>query len=50
MPKVSEQEREYDRNFLEQMGITANKVVYPEPVSTDDEFLELQWRIMMARS
>ena len=50
MPKVPEQEQNYDRRFLEQMGITANEVVYPEQVSTDDELLELRWRIVMARS
>jgi hypothetical protein len=50
MPKVTEQEQKYDQIFLEKMGITTNKVVYPEQVSADDELVELQWRIIMARS
>jgi hypothetical protein len=32
------------------MGITANKLVYPEHVSTGDELVELQWRVIMARN
>jgi len=50
MPKLSEQEQEHDQKFLEQMGITPSKVVCPETISTDDEFVEIQWRIIMARS
>ncbi len=50
MPKVTEQEQKHDQNFLKQMGITPIEVVSSEHVSTDDELVELQWRIIMARS
>jgi len=50
MPKVTEQEDKHDQQFLKQMGITTNKLVYPEQVSTDDELAEIRWRIILARS
>lgn len=40
----SEHEREHDQTFLKQMGITADKVVYPEHDSRDDELTEFQRR------
>jgi hypothetical protein len=50
MPKVTEQEHKHDQEFLKQMGITSNKLVYPEHASTGDELVEIQWRIILARS
>ena len=49
MPKLTEQEQKYDQQFLKQMGITTNELVYHERVS-DEELLELQWRIILARN
>lgn len=48
MPKVTEQERNDDQQFLKQMGITTD-LVYPEHVSTDEELAEIRWRIILAR-
>ena len=48
MPKVTEQERSDDQQFLKQMGITTD-LVYPEHVSTDEELMAIRWRMILAR-
>jgi uncharacterized protein YfaT (DUF1175 family) len=52
MPRRAEQEQEHDQQFLKQMGISDEKLVYPEKVLTEEErqILQLRWLAIMARS
>lgn len=52
MSKPPEQEHEHDQQFLKQIGVANEELIYPERVLTEEErwVLELRWRALIARS